>query len=99
MSFNGKHLCCSLLFHNIAGLYPKTLFKTRLQHRSFLVNFLKFLKTSILFNTLPIWANASLKYSIFLRKIMKSRVRVLLNIKFLTCNLLDLAQIFSYCER
>ena len=43
--FTGKHLCQSLLFNNVAGLRPATLFKKRLWHRCFPVNFAKFLRT------------------------------------------------------
>ena len=43
--FTGKHLCQSLLFNKVGGLTPVTLFKKRLWHRCFLVNFMKFLRT------------------------------------------------------
>ena len=46
--FTGKHLCQSLFFKKGAGLRPATLFKKRLWHRFFPVNFAKFLKTSFL---------------------------------------------------
>ena len=42
----GKHLCQSLFFNKVAGLRPATLLKRRLWHRCFLVNFLKFLRTT-----------------------------------------------------
>ena len=42
--FTGKHLCQSLFFNKVAGR-PATLFKKRLWHRSFRVNFAKFLRT------------------------------------------------------
>ena len=44
----GKHLCQSLLFNEVACLRPVTLFKKRLWHRYFLVNYVKFLRTSFL---------------------------------------------------
>ena len=43
--FTGKHLCQSLFFNKVAGLRPATLFKKRLWHRCFPVNFAKFLRT------------------------------------------------------
>ena len=46
--FTGKHLCRSLFFNKVAGLTPATLFKKRLWHRGFPVNFAKFLRTPIL---------------------------------------------------
>ena len=46
--FTGKHLCQSLFFNKVAGLRPATLFKKRLWHRCFPVNFAKFLKTPFL---------------------------------------------------
>ena len=47
----GKHLCQSLFFNKVKGLRPATLFKKRLRHRCFPVNFAKFLRTSFLQNT------------------------------------------------
>ena len=41
--FTGKHLCQSLFFNKVAR--PATLFKKRLRHRCFPVNFVKFLRT------------------------------------------------------
>ena len=45
----GKHLCQSLFFNKVAnkvaGLTPATLFKKRLWHRYFPVNFVKFSRT------------------------------------------------------
>ena len=41
----GKHLCQSLFLNKVAGLRPATLLKERLWHRSFPVNFAKFLRT------------------------------------------------------
>ena len=41
----GKHLCQRLFFNKIAGLKSATLFKKRLWHRCFLVNFAKSLRT------------------------------------------------------
>ena len=43
--FTGKQLCQSLFFNKIAGLSPSSLFKKRLWHRCFPVNFEKFLRT------------------------------------------------------
>ena len=45
-----KHLCWSLVFHNISCCRPSTLFKKRLWHRCFHVNFAKFSGTSFLKN-------------------------------------------------
>ena len=39
-----KHLCQSLFFNKAAGLSSATLFKKRLWHRCFLVDFVKFLR-------------------------------------------------------
>ena len=47
--FTGKHLCQSLFFNKVAGLRP--LFKKRLWHRCFPVNFTKFLRAPFLQNT------------------------------------------------
>ena len=49
--FTGKHLCQSLFLNKVAGLSPATLFKKRLWHMCFPVNFVKFLKTLFLQNT------------------------------------------------
>ena len=43
--FTGKRLCQSLFFNKVTGLRPATLLKERLWHRSFPVNFVKFLRT------------------------------------------------------
>ena len=43
--FTGKHLCQGLFFNKVAGLRPATLFKKRLWHRCFPVNFAKILGT------------------------------------------------------
>ena len=43
--FTGKHQCQSLFFSKVASLRPATLLKKRLWHRSFTVNFAKFLRT------------------------------------------------------
>ena len=53
IKFTGKHLCRSLFFNKFAGLLPATLFKKRLWHRCFPVNFIKFLRT--LFFTEHLW--------------------------------------------
>ena len=47
--FMGKHLCQSLI--KLLASRPATLFKKRLWHRCFPVNFVKFLRTSVLRNT------------------------------------------------
>ena len=44
----GEHLCQSLFFDKVAGLRPATLFKKKLWHRCFLVNFVKLLRTPFL---------------------------------------------------
>ena len=49
--FTGKRLCQRLFFNNVADLNPATLFKKRLWHRCFTVNFAKFLRTPLLYNT------------------------------------------------
>ena len=43
--FTGKPLCQSLFFNRVAGMRPATLFKKRLWHKCFPVNFPKFLRT------------------------------------------------------
>ena len=51
--FIGKHLCWSwflLLFNIVAGLEDRSCIKKRLQHKCFLVNIAKFLRTPILKN-------------------------------------------------
>ena len=40
-----ENTCASLFFNKVAGLRPTTLFKKRLSHRCFPVNFAKFLRT------------------------------------------------------
>ena len=40
-------MCWSLSFNKVAGLQAAVLLKTRLQHRSFPVNFVKILRTPI----------------------------------------------------
>ena len=49
--FTGKHLCQSLFFNEVAGFRAETLFKKRLLHGCFPVNFAKFLKTPSLQKT------------------------------------------------
>ena len=44
--FTGKQPSQSLFFTKVAGLRPATLFKKRLWHRCFPVNFAKFVRTS-----------------------------------------------------
>ena len=41
VKFTGTHLCRGLLFNEVASLRPAILFKNRLQHRCFPVNFAK----------------------------------------------------------
>ena len=48
--FTGKHLCHSHFFNKVADLSPATLFKKRLWHRCFPINFSKFLRTPFLQN-------------------------------------------------
>ena len=43
--FTGKRLCQSLFFNKVAGLRSATVFKKRLWHMCFPVNFAKFLRT------------------------------------------------------
>ena len=47
--FTRKYLCWNLFFNKLANLRP--LFNKRLQHRCFLVNFMKFLRIPFLQNT------------------------------------------------
>ena len=49
-NFTGKHLCQSVFFNKVASIRPATLFKKRLWHRYFPVNFAKFLSISFLYN-------------------------------------------------
>ena len=49
--FTEKHLCQGLFFSKVAGFKPATLFKKRLWHRCFPVNFAKVLRTLSLQNT------------------------------------------------
>ena len=49
--FTGKHLCQTFYFNKVTGLRPAILFKKRLWHRYFPVNFPKFLRTPFLQNT------------------------------------------------
>ena len=46
-----NHLCQSLLLNKVADLSPATLFKKRLWHRYFHVNFTKFLRTPFFYRT------------------------------------------------
>ena len=46
--FTGKHLCQSLSFNKVIGLRSATLFKKRVWHGCFPVNFAKFLRTRLL---------------------------------------------------
>ena len=49
--FTGKYLCQCLFLNKVAGLMRATLFKKRLWHRCFPVDFTKFSITSFLQNT------------------------------------------------
>ena len=51
IKFTGKHLCRGLFFNKVENLRLATLLKTRLRHRCFPVNFVKFLRTPFLQNT------------------------------------------------
>ena len=44
--FTGKHLCESLFLNEVAALRPATLFKKKIWHRCFPVNFVKFFRTT-----------------------------------------------------
>ena len=55
--FTGKYLCQSLFFNNVAGLTPATLFKKRLWHRCFPVNFCEICKNT--FFTELFWMTGS----------------------------------------
>ena len=48
--FTGKHLCQGIFFTKVSGLKPGTLFKKKLWHRCFPVNFARFLGTPFLLN-------------------------------------------------
>ena len=49
--FTGKHLCQNLFFNKVAGLSPATLFKKRLWHRCFPVEFCGISKNTFLHRT------------------------------------------------
>ena len=51
VKLTGIHLLRSLFFNKIASLKPATLLKKRLQHKCFLLNFAKILRTPLLENT------------------------------------------------
>ena len=58
--FTGKHMHQSLFFNKVSGLRPATLFKLRLWHRCFPVNFAKFFVTPVLQKTIcTIWQGIS----------------------------------------
>ena len=46
--FTGKNLCQNLFFNKVAGLRPATLLKKRHWHSCFPVNFVKFLRPSLI---------------------------------------------------
>ena len=48
---NRKYLCRNFCFNKVACLQPGTLLRKRFSHRCFPVNFVKFLRRSILWNT------------------------------------------------
>ena len=47
----GKYLCQCPFFNKVEGLRPTTLFKNRLWHRCFPLNFVKFITAALLQNT------------------------------------------------
>ena len=47
-NFTGKHRCTGVFFNNVAGPQNCSFLKKRLQRKFFLVNFVNYLKTSIL---------------------------------------------------
>ena len=55
--FTGKPLRQSLFLNKVAGMRPATLFKKRLRHKCFPVNFPKFLRTPFFIEHL--WTTAS----------------------------------------
>ena len=59
--FRGKHLGRNLFFNKVAGLRPATLFKKRLWHRCFPMNFVKFPRAT--FFTEHLRATASEEYN------------------------------------
>ena len=59
--FTRKHLCQSLFVNKVTGLRFTTLLKKRLYHRSFPVNFAKFLRTPFVHRTPPVAASVSIR--------------------------------------
>ena len=75
----GKHLCQSLFFNKVAGLRSATLFKKRLWHMFFPMNFAKFLITPFVPNTsgrLLLWTTASETSNTKYLELMKRRSEV-----------------------
>ena len=72
--------CQSLLFNKIADLRPATLFKKRLRHRRFPVNFVKFLRT--LFLTEHLWC-----FSIFEKLVLTKTNQLKYFVSILNINL------------
>ena len=54
--FKGKHLYCSLFFHNFGGLKPATLLKRRPQHSCFLCIFSEIFQNTFFHRTPPVAA-------------------------------------------
>ena len=57
--FTDKHLCYRLFFNKVAGLRPATLLRKSFWHRSFPVNFEKFLRTLLFENTFQTTASVT----------------------------------------
>ena len=77
----GKHLCQSLFFNKVAGLRPVTLFKKRLWHRCFPVNFVKFLRTPFIIE--HFWWLLLQKRIQYLSKAVTFRINVRKQIKLI----------------
>ena len=95
--FTGKLLCQNLFFNKVAGLRPATLFKKRLWHRYFPVNFVKFLRTPFLKNTsrrLLLNVHSRLKVTIFqILKLKRPNMKLVIFTKFV------LVKKCAYCRR
>lgn len=46
-NFSGKRLCRRVFYNKVAGLQPTTVFKSRLPHKFFPVNFARYLRKSL----------------------------------------------------
>ena len=80
--FIWKHLCQSLFLNKVADIWPATLFKKRLWHRCFHVNFAKFLRSPFFKKHLR-W----LLLFIVPAKILKNQVRVILDSSQTICQI------------